>query len=279
MTEKTEAQKLEALATALADLSQTEPNLDNIPHIKFRHPIDGKGILWAGKDYTKQFVYQEDKIFSSETIDLAKGKNLSINNINIINETEIGASVVKSNLREVGRLKGLIVDGRFSVNNYLIYDHNSDRLGLGTDSPNAAFSIVDDAVEIVLGAVDYNKAAIGTYNSTDVNIITDNTTRITVGADGNIQLGSITNGDAKIRVHGSLGIGVNTIDARAKLHVNGAVKFNDNLHLKGVEQPAAGNYTVGDIVWNSNPLPGKFIGWVCTKAGNPGIWSGFGEIK
>ena len=87
MTEKTEAQKLEALATALADLSQTEPNLDNIPHIKFRHPIDGKGILWAGKDYTKQFVYQEDKIFSSETIDLAKGKNLSINNINIINET------------------------------------------------------------------------------------------------------------------------------------------------------------------------------------------------
>lgn len=279
MTEKTDQEKLEALAAALADLADTEPNLDNVSHIKFQEPVKGRGLLWHGKDYTKQFVYQDGKLFSSETINIAKDKNISINDIKVLDQTELGSSVVKSNLREVGTLNGLIVNGGFRVNEYMVFDHHSDRLGLGTDEPNAALSIVDDAVEIVLGAKDYNNAAIGTYNNTDLHLVTGNNTRVTIGADGNIQLGDLTTGDSKIKVHGSMGINVNSIDPRSKLHVNGAIKFNDNVHLKGVEAPTSGSFTQGDIVWNSNPQPGNFVGWVCVKAGNPGMWATFGEIR
>lgn len=281
MTERTDQEKLKALVDAIVDaVGQRDIKpADNIQHLKFQDPINGKGLLWQGRDYTKQFVFQDSKLFSSETINIARDKNISINDIKVLDQTELGSSVVRSNLREVGQLNGLVVNGGFRVNNYLVFDHNSDRLGIGTEEPNAALSIVDDAVEIVLGAKDHSNAAIGTYNNSDLHLVTGNQTRITVSADGNIQLGSVTDGESKIQVHGSIGVNVTSIDPRSKLHVNGSIKFNDNLHLTGVEAPSGGSFTLGDIVWNSNPQPGNFVGWVCVRAGNPGVWATFGEIR
>ena len=279
MTERTEEQKLQALSEALADLTQREPNLDNVNHIKFKNPIAGKGILWQGADYTKQLVYQDEKIFSSENLDLARNKHISINDVPVITENSLGTSITRSNLQTVGHLDGLIVNGSFRVNNYLVFDANSDRLGIGTDEPNSALTVVDDAVEIGIGAKDYSDGAIGTFNSATLHIVTGNEKRITIGADGDIQLGSRTNGDIKVNVHGSLGVNVTSIDNRSKLHINGPIKFNDNIHLKGSEPPSGGTFTLGDIVWNSNPTPGSYIGWVCVKAGNPGMWNAFGEIR
>lgn len=43
--------------------------------------------------------------------------------------------------------------------------------------------------------------------------------------------------------------------------------------------PAAGPWLQGDIVWNNDPDAGDFIGWVCTTAGSPGTWLGFGAIE
>ena len=42
--------------------------------------------------------------------------------------------------------------------------------------------------------------------------------------------------------------------------------------------PAAGSWNHGDIVYNSNPISGGFIGWVCIGAGSPGTWKAFGLI-
>ena len=266
----------DALGKLFEDL---DVSIGDVPHIKFQDPINGRGLLWHGKDYTKQFVYQDGKLFSSETIDIAKDKNLSINNVKVLDQNELGSSVTRSSLKEVGQLNGLVVNGGFRVNNYLVFDHHSDRLGIGTDEPNAALSIVDDAVEIVLGAKDYSNAAIGTYNNSDLHLVTGNDTRIIIGADGNIQLGDRSNGDIKVHINGSMGIDVSSIDPRTKMHINGPIKFNDNIHLKGVEAPSGGSFTQGDIVWNSDPQPGSYVGWICTKAGNPGVWSAFGEIR
>lgn len=276
-------EKLNALTNLLKEILSEGQDIDSaeFPFIVIKGDIDGKGIIWTGQGHNKQFLFASnpDKFFVSETVDLAKGKSFSINNLKVLDEKELGPTVTKSNLREVGRLNGLIVDGGLSVNQYLVYDPNTDRLGLGTDQPNATLSIVDQNIELVFGASEPNVGSIGTYNSADLELVTDNTARITIQAGGNIILGNPSAGDVNVTVLGRLGVNVSKPDPRSALHVNGAIKFNDKLHLSGQEAPTSGAYNEGDVVWNTDPQPGKFVGWVCTKAGNPGLWSGFGRIE
>lgn len=47
----------------------------------------------------------------------------------------------------------------------------------------------------------------------------------------------------------------------------------------GVAAPVAGAHVLGEIVWNTSPTSGGFIGWVCTSAGTPGTWKTFGVIS
>jgi len=276
-------QKIESLLTALREVLETgkDVNVAEVPFINFKGDIPGKGLLWSGDGHNKQLIYAANpgRFFVSETIDLAKGKGISVNNVKIIDDTELGSTVTKSNLREVGRLKGLIVDGGLSVNQYLVYDATTDRLGIGTDQPNATLSILDQNIELVFGASEPNIGSMGTFNSADLELVTDNTARLTIGAGGDITLGNPNFGPTKVKIVGSLGVNVSSIDPRTDLHVSGAIKFNDKLHLSGSEAPTSGAFNEGDILWNNNPQPGRFIGWVCTRAGNPGLWSGFGRIE
>ena len=276
-------EKLNALTALLQEVFQEGQEIDSaeFPYIVIKGDINGKGILWSGQGHNKQFIFNSnpDRFFISENIDIAKGKHLSINNIKVVDEKELGPTITKSNLKEVGHLKGLIVDGGLSVNQYLVYDSISDRLGLGTDQPKAAVNIIDQNVDIVIGAEGTNTARIGTYNYTDLELGTDNTARIQIKAGGNIVIGNASTGDTKVSIIGSLAINVGSADPRSSLHVNGALKFNDKLHLSGNEPPVSGGFNEGDVVWNNYPTPGKFVGWVCTKSGSPGIWNGFGRIE
>ena len=47
----------------------------------------------------------------------------------------------------------------------------------------------------------------------------------------------------------------------------------------GTAAPTTGAYLQGDIIWNSTPASGGYIGWVCTAAGTPGTWKTFGLIS
>ena len=276
-------QKIESLLTALREVLETgkDVNVAEVPFINFKGDIPGKGLIWSGDGHNKQLIYAANpgRFFVSETIDLAKGKGISVNNVKVIDDTELGSTVTKSNLREVGRLKGLIVDGGLSVNQYLVYDATTDRLGIGTDQPNATLSILDQNIELVFGASEPNVGSMGTFNSADLELVTDNTARLTIAAGGDITLGNPNFGPTKVKIVGSLGVNVSSIDPRTDLHISGAIKFNDKLHLSGSEAPTSGAFNEGDILWNNNPQPGRFIGWVCTRAGNPGLWSGFGRIE
>ncbi len=276
-------QKIESLLTALREVLETgkDINVAEVPFINFKGDIPGKGLIWSGDGHNKQLIYAANpgRFFVSETIDLAKGKGISVNNVKVIDDTELGSTVTKSNLREVGRLKGLIVDGGLSVNQYLVYDATTDRLGIGTDQPNATLSILDQNIELVFGASEPNIGSMGTFNSADLELVTDNTARLTIGAGGDITLGNPNFGPTKVKIVGSLGVNVSSIDPRTDLHVSGAIKFNDKLHLSGSEAPTSGAFNEGDILWNNSPQPGRFIGWVCTRAGNPGLWSGFGRVE
>lgn len=265
---------------SLSEALKIENPREALTSIFFEDKIYGKGLLWGGRGYTKQLVLvsDDDRIFSSETIDLASDKHYAINNIRVLDDKELGPTVTKSNLKTVGRLKGLIVDGSISVNEYLFFDSHTDRLGLGTDEPNAAFSIAEDGIEIVIGTKDYTNGFIGTHAHHDFNIVTDGLKRLTVEAGGNIRLGNSNQAPIKVSINGKLSIGVENPDPNVDLHVKGGVRFNNKLQISGTKPPEAGAYSQGDIVWNSNPIQRGYIGWVCTKAGNPGIWCAFGDI-
>ena len=46
-----------------------------------------------------------------------------------------------------------------------------------------------------------------------------------------------------------------------------------------VAAPTSGSWSQGDIVFNSAPTTGGFIGWVCVATGTPGTWKTFGAIS
>jgi hypothetical protein len=280
-------QAIDVITKTLKDLALGkghEMSLDNTPFITFKageNGLTGKGFLWSGQGNVKQLIFNSDpdRFFSSESIDLAKNKQISIGNAPVITATELGSSVIKSNLREVGRLKGLIVDGSMVINQYVHYNSANDRLGLGTDTPNAALSIAEDGVEIIIGTVEGSKARLGSFASHDVEIVTDNTARLVIEAGGNIRLGDKKSGAIQVSVNGKLKVGSGSMDTRVDLHVNGGIRFNDRVHTYSSTPPEYGPYNRGDIVWNSEPEYQKSIGWVCVKSGDPGVWLPFGEIK
>jgi hypothetical protein len=249
--------------------------------LKFKSDnLDGSGLLWVGKGNTKQLVFltNPDRIFLSENIDLSRNKNYSINNIMVLNENSLGTTVTKSYLREVGRLKGLIVEGTTSLGEHFYFDSSTGRFGLGTDQPNAAVSISEKDVEIIIGSSQHGTGAIGTFNSQDFQIVTDNTARITINSGGNIVLGNPTSPPIHVNVLGTLSVNVNTPDPRASLQVSGSIKFNNRLQSHGISFPDSGSFNKGDIVWNIEPRIGSYVGWICTQSGSPGLWEPFGKI-
>jgi hypothetical protein len=236
----------------------------------------GKGMLLKGQGPTKQLIFNTnpDKFVSTEHFELIKDREYRIDGNPVLSSTALGLGVVKSNLREVGRLRGLIVDGNVSLGQYVFYNDSTNRFGVGIENPNAGLSVCEDGVEVILGTKDQSRGIVGTFANVPFDIVTDNTARMSVGSSGNITFNS-----SEVILNGKLAIGVRTRDSRVDLHVAGAVKYQDHIHqyLNGV--PDSGTYTRGDIVWNTEPDVGRCVGWVCVRAGSPGTWMPFGEIK
>lgn len=274
-TEIIEVKELLCATTVLQNYVVSSPMIFNSDN------LEGLGLLWQGKNYTKQLIFASnpDRFFVSENVDIGKGKSLSINSIKVLDENSLGPTITKSNLKQVGRLNGLIVDGTASIGGYFYFDSNSNRLGIGTEQPNAAVSVIENDVEIVIGAKETAKGFIGTFNSQDLYLGTDNTPRLTISSGGNITLGNPATGPIQVTVQGKLAVNVNNPDTRANIHTNGPIKFNNKLHMSGTSAPDGGVYNEGDIVWNSTPFAGQHVGWVCTRSGTPGIWNPFGRIE
>jgi hypothetical protein len=279
---------VEVLSSALKELAENKYNTGDLKEINYLNfscekgsDNYGKGLIFSGHGTTKQLVLSQnpDRFFSSESIDLAKDKSISINRIKVLDQSELGPTIIKSSLKEVGRLKGLIVDGSVSINQYLYYDSSTDRLGVGTDQPNAAFSVMDKGIEIIIGTNDKNKAIIGTYATHDVNIISGSISRLSIKTNGSIDLGNFDSTPSTVRVHGKLSVGVAVPDSNVDLHILGPVRLNNRLQFVAENAPASGNYNQGDIIWHSNPRIGGNVGWICTKSGSPGIWNRFGDIR
>lgn len=275
-------QIFEKLQSAIEDLSSNK-TVDLNKQIRFHankgESNYGKGMSWTGHGPVRQFVFRKfDSLWSSEHIDLAKEKSFHIGSEVVLSQNSLGSLVTKSNLQELGRLKGLIVDGSVSINQHLYYDSKTNRLGLGTDNPRSIISLSKEKVDFDLD-IRHSSALIGTSSNSDISIISSGIPRITVNSDGNILLGNKNQSLTNVNVHGKLSIQVNNPDPSVDLHVNGPARLHGRLFAYSDSFPKNGVHQLGDLTWNANPYPGGPIGWVCIKSGNPGSWASFGLIS
>lgn len=273
----------------LKQLAQSAADAINNKHIQEK-PIEffgtadngiyGKGLQWTGVGQTKYFNLQPtpDRLWSNVSIDLKPEQSYMIDNTPVLTVNELGRTVTKSNLRQVGTLSNLVVAGNLNVSQFLIFDSGLNRLGVGTETPNATLSVASNTVEFIVQP-GVAAADIGTHTNSGLNIKTDSTDRITITANGNITLGLKGNTETKINMYGRVGIGVTSVESDVSLSTSGAVKFQNKKFEVGSGIPVAGAYSVGDIIWNSAPSAGATIGWVCVAAGNPGQWKSFGTIS
>jgi hypothetical protein len=237
--------------------------------------IYNKGLIWTGGGSTRQFTMQPgpDRLFSSESIDVAKSKEYSINKQTVLSADSLGLSIVNSNLQNVGTLRSLNVGGSVTIDEHIYYDADSMRLGLGISEPNGAFSIASLDHEFMIDATDDYRFKIGTWTTSGLDIVTDDTKRISIEPSGDVVFAS------KAVFNGKIGVGVKNFAADADITTAGPVRIQGKKFEVAPSMPTEGVYAIGDIVWNSNPRSTAFVGWVCIREGSPGEWRSFGQIS
>jgi hypothetical protein len=274
---------IEALGTSVSNILQTalsaeDFRLKSLVTIDFQDDAGpyGKGLRWLGEGIGAQFIYRAnpDRIWTSESIDLAENASIMIGNSVMLSRTELGSTVRNSNLTRVGTLNNLRTQGNLVIDDYIYYNTDQEALGIGTESPNGKFAVATLDSEFIIDTAP-GLARAGTWTSDDLHLVTDNTTQVVIRANGNIELG---NGSASVKVSGKLGVGVNQV-GDVSLAVAGPIRMDGKKMESGTAAPQSGTYKEGDIVWNSNPAPSGYVGWVCISSGTPGEWKPFGRIS
>jgi hypothetical protein len=275
---------ISALGTAISNtvhgaMSAEDANVKALASIKFVAKPDGTltglGLSWTGGGPNKQLMFRAspDRFWSTESIDLNEDKAFMIGNNVLLSKTELGSSVRTSNLSKVGTLNNLRTQGDLVIDDYIYYTSSSESLGIGTEAPNGKLGIATLDGEFVVDTAS-GKINIGSWTSTDLHVVTDNRSRLIIGADGNIVIGDRA---TKTVVNGTLGINVSNVN-NAAFAVNGGMKLEGKKISYAGHAPKDGRCNEGDITFCSNPKPGGYVGWVCIESGTPGMWSPFGKI-
>jgi len=165
----------------------------------------GKGLTFADSAGAKQFVYREgNKLWSSMNIDLERETCYQINGIPVLNQNSLGSSIVNSNLRKIGKLKELTVDGPVVFDDWVFFNNNFNRVGINTEAPNGTVGVLlENSAEFIIDGRE-NSTKIGNITSNDLDIITDNRTRITIKQTGDIIIGSDKFKNAYVKINGKL---------------------------------------------------------------------------
>lgn len=178
--------------------------------------LDGRGVVWGVGDTSYQLVFksQPRRIYSSESFDISKNSTYQIDGVNVLLKDSLGSSIKHSKLTELGTLTGLEVDGNANLGNTVIVNSYLNRVGINTEIPNAAFSVMENGIEIVVGTED-NRAVIGTWGNQALDIITDNTSRISI--QGNtVTFGNESSKNAQVKINGTLTVDSIVSDVRVE---------------------------------------------------------------
>ena len=182
--------------------------------------------------------------------DIDLTKSVRIDGNEVLWKDRLGNSVKFSKLVEVGVLKTLNVSDTLTV--------EGGKVGVNTLEPGGTFGVAKEGLEVVIDVVG-STPFVGT-NTSD---------RFSIG----------TNREPTLFVSHDNKIGIKVKTPKQDLDVAGPIRYQGQTHQYLNNEPVNGSHERGDIVWNSEPEPGKPLGWVCVKSGAPGTWRHFGEIS
>jgi hypothetical protein len=172
---------------------------------KLEEDLNGKGFTWSWGDGGAQLIYRNgNRLYNTGSFDIPSSQAYKIDNVAVLSTNELGATVTKSKLREIGTLKSLSVTGDTVLGEFATFNSSLNRLGLNTDEPNGVLSIVENDVEVIVSSQRQGEAVIGTYTTHDLKIISDNTARITIKSSGEVVFGNSATKTATVTIHGSL---------------------------------------------------------------------------
>lgn len=231
--------------------------------------------------------------------------NESYNHVNISGNTVVGSTTNSLSLWDAtdrivsgNYIKGrtiIIRDGTKFMNNTCIASVNGIAMLQLTNSEHAVISgnVLDSGNIIVVTSQDLT-----IKDNIMKNQISPSTGAITFyNNNSTVYSNFIIKDNTVIGVAGSLKYGIYFQDSHSNVLVDNnffsnyttdIIKLGNTTNLEnrngrryvsfGTSAPTSGSHAKGDVVYNSNPTNGGYIGWVCTSAGTPGTWRGFGTI-
>jgi hypothetical protein len=202
---------------------------------------------------TQQLTVRNDRLWADSNLDLSADHAYKIDNTPVLSSTELGLTVTKSNLREIGTLKSLEVSGTTTLAEFAHFNSSNGRLGLGTVDANASISILDNDVEIAIGSPEPGIAHFGTYSTSDVAIISDNIPRILVKSNGEVVIGSEAGKSGVLRVHGSLHVDNFVSDTRVERTSSLEFKANRDASIYGLGLLWTAERNNKELIMRSDP--------------------------
>jgi len=177
--------------------------------------LNGQGIHWVTGTSDNMLVYRNgSRLWTNSHLDLDVNSSFRIDNVPVLSNGTLGSTIVNSNLKTVGTLESLSVSGDTALGEFVFINSTYNRIGIGTDEPNASFSIVDNNVEIGIESQRTNVASIGTHSNHDLEITTDNIARITVKNSGEVNFGNAAGQNAVVNIYGTLHVSNLVADTR-----------------------------------------------------------------
>ena len=229
--------------------------------------LDMMGMQWRQDGQaTKQIVWRGDRFYVSNTIDLHRNATIEIDNIPVLSADRLGVTIKHSELENVGTLNNLRTSGDLNIDDFVTWDSGMMRFGIGVEAANAQFSVASNEAEFVVDP-EFDHVRVGAYTTSKMSLLTDNKERIVIKEQGGVE------------VKGALGIKVQYPGDDVDLQVAGAIRFQDKRMAVANELPKSGNHNQGDLIYDSNPQAGGYLGWVCIVGGTPGTWKRFGKIE
>ena len=114
---------LSAVSTAIQAIADENPKISgNIEMKAVSGSVSNTGMIWTGEGNTRQLTQQQDRLYSSNSIDISVDNNYRINNRSVLTSTTLGSDVRQSSLTTVGILQNVSTEGSINIDNFVFYE-------------------------------------------------------------------------------------------------------------------------------------------------------------